>query len=74
MSLRLDDYWIWDFWFAQDGPDTHVFFLHAPRALGDPELRHRAAQIRLDDISGFLPAVQVRRRRVEDALVRKHCP
>ncbi|HEY4976346.1 MAG TPA: hypothetical protein VII05_03195 [Gaiellaceae bacterium] len=45
MSLRLDDYWIWDFWFAQDGSDTHVFFLHAPRALGDPELRHRAARI-----------------------------
>lgn len=45
MSLRLDDYWVWDFWFAQDGSDTHVFFLHAPRALGDPELRHRAARI-----------------------------
>lgn len=45
MGLRLDDYWIWDFWFAQDEPDTHVFFLHAPRALGDPELRHRAARI-----------------------------
>ena len=45
MSLRLDDYWIWDFWFAQDEPDTHVFFLHAPRVLGDPELRHRAARI-----------------------------
>jgi len=45
MSLRLDDYWIWDFWFAQDGPDTHIFFLHAPRSLGDPELRHHAARI-----------------------------
>lgn len=45
MSLWLDDYWVWDFWFAQDGLDTHVFFLHAPRALGDPELRHRAARI-----------------------------
>jgi len=45
VSLKLDDYWIWDFWFAQDGPDVHVFFLHAPRALGDPELRHRAARI-----------------------------
>ena len=45
MSLRLDEYWIWDFWFAQDGSDIHVFFLHAPRALGDPELRHRVARI-----------------------------
>ena len=45
MSLRLDDHWVWDFWFAQDGADVHLFFLHAPRALGDPELRHRAARI-----------------------------
>lgn len=45
MSLRLDDHWVWDFWFAQDEPNVHLFFLHAPRALGDPELRHRAARI-----------------------------
>lgn len=40
MGLRLDDRWIWDFWLAQDGSDHHLFFLQAPRALGDPELRH----------------------------------
>jgi len=45
MSLRLPDHWLWDFWFAQDEEDVHVFFLHAPRALGDPELRHRSARI-----------------------------
>jgi beta-fructofuranosidase len=45
MTLRLDDHWVWDFWFAQDGPDVHVFFLQAPRSLGDPELRHRNARI-----------------------------
>ena len=40
MALRLSDKWIWDFWFAQDGPDTHVFYLQAPRSLGNQELRH----------------------------------
>ena len=45
MSLYLPDHWIWDFWFAQDGEDVHVFFLQAPRALGDPERRHRNARI-----------------------------
>lgn len=45
MPLRLPAHWIWDFWFAQDGDDVHVFFLHAPRSLGDPELRHRNARI-----------------------------
>jgi beta-fructofuranosidase len=45
MSLALPDHWLWDFWFAQDGPDVHAFFLHAPRALGDPELRHHNARI-----------------------------
>ena len=43
--LRLDDRWIWDFWLARDGGDHHVFFLQAPRSLGDPELRHSNASI-----------------------------
>lgn len=38
--LRLPDKWVWDFWLAKDGPDFHLFFLQAPRALGDPDLRH----------------------------------
>jgi beta-fructofuranosidase len=40
MALRLPDKWLWDFWLAQDGPDYHLFYLQAPRSLGDPELRH----------------------------------
>jgi beta-fructofuranosidase len=40
MGLRLDDHWIWDFWLARDGHDHHLFFLQAPRSLGDPEQRH----------------------------------
>jgi beta-fructofuranosidase len=40
MTLRLPDKWVWDFWLAQDGPDYHIFYLQAPRLLGDPGLRH----------------------------------
>ncbi len=40
MALRFDDKWVWDFWFAQDGPDYHIFYLQADRSLGDEELRH----------------------------------
>ena len=36
---------MWDFWFAVVGDDVHVFYLQAPRALGDPELRHHNASI-----------------------------
>ncbi len=45
MALRLPDRWVWDFWFAVAGEEVHVFFLQAPRTLGDPELRHRSATI-----------------------------
>jgi beta-fructofuranosidase len=45
MPLVLPDRWLWDFWLAQDGADWHVFFLQAPRSLGDPELRHRNATV-----------------------------
>ena len=38
--LELDDRWIWDFWHVRDGSTHHLFFLSAPRSLGDPELRH----------------------------------
>lgn len=43
--LRLADDWVWDFWIADDGERWHAFFLKAPRALGDPELRHVNATI-----------------------------
>lgn len=45
MPLNLDGEWVWDFWLAHDGPDWHIFFLKAPRSLGDPERRHRHATI-----------------------------
>ena len=45
MPLRLPNRWIWDFWLARDGEDYHVFYLQAPRTLGDPELRHFNASI-----------------------------
>jgi beta-fructofuranosidase len=38
--LRLNDSWVWDFWLADDGRTYHMFFLKAPRSLGDPDLRH----------------------------------
>jgi beta-fructofuranosidase len=40
MGLRLDARWLWDFWLARHGAEHHLFFLQAPRELGDPELRH----------------------------------
>jgi beta-fructofuranosidase len=43
--LHLEDRWVWDFWLIDDGPYHHVFYLQAPRSLGDPERRHRHATI-----------------------------
>jgi beta-fructofuranosidase len=38
-------HWTWDFWTARDGADYHLFFLKAPRSLGDPDLRHENARV-----------------------------
>lgn len=43
--LRLVDKWVWDFWLALDGADYHIFYLQAPRSIGDPEQRHWNASI-----------------------------
>jgi beta-fructofuranosidase len=43
--LNPDDRWIWDFWHARDGDVHHLFYLQAPKALGEPELRHRNATV-----------------------------
>jgi beta-fructofuranosidase len=40
MVLCLPDKWVWDFWLARQGPDYHIYYLQAPRSLGNPELRH----------------------------------
>lgn len=45
MALRLADKWVWDFWFARDGGEHHVFYLQAPRELGNATLRHHSASI-----------------------------
>ena len=43
--LRLEDDWVWDSWVADDGERYHLFFLKAPRSLGDPSLRHARATV-----------------------------
>lgn len=40
MAFRLEDRWVWDFWFAHEGERTHLFFLQASRSLDDPDQRH----------------------------------
>jgi beta-fructofuranosidase len=45
MAFRLPDKWIWDFWFVRDREQHHIFYLQAPRALGQPVLRHHNASI-----------------------------
>jgi sucrose-6-phosphate hydrolase SacC (GH32 family) len=43
--LALEDDWVWDSWIADDGELYHLFFLQAPKSLGDPGGRHTAARI-----------------------------
>lgn len=45
MTLRLADRWVWDSWYVHDGDTVHVFYLQAPRSLGDPNLRHAHATV-----------------------------
>ncbi|GAA1996759.1 hypothetical protein GCM10009777_37180 [Microbacterium pumilum] len=45
MTFSLDTHWVWDFWLADDGDLFHMFYLHAPKSLGDQHLRHRNAKI-----------------------------
>lgn len=57
--------WVWDYWFADDGDQYHLFFLYASRALHDPEARHYRASVGhavSDDLVTWT--------RVADALVR----
>ncbi len=43
--LTLADLWVWDSWIADDGELYHLYFLQAPKSLGDPGHRHTAARI-----------------------------
>jgi beta-fructofuranosidase len=40
MALCLEDKWVWDFWFAVEGRDYHIFYLQASRALANADMRH----------------------------------
>lgn len=43
--FAIESDWVWDFWPVDDGQKYHLFFLHAPKSLGDPEARHYNASI-----------------------------
>jgi len=43
--FALRDSWVWDFWPVDDGQRYHLFFLHAPKSLIDPDARHYNASI-----------------------------
>jgi beta-fructofuranosidase len=43
--LVLEDRWVWDWWFVEAEGTFHIFYLQAPRSLGDPDLRHDNASI-----------------------------
>ncbi|MFB8146578.1 glycosyl hydrolase family 32 [Microbacterium sp. NPDC056003] len=43
--LLLPDHWTWDFWLAKHDHTYHLFFLMAPKSLGDPDLRHVNARV-----------------------------
>lgn len=54
----LADHWVWDFWVADDGERYHLFFLRAPRSLGDPDRRHDHARVGRavsDDLAAWTP-------------------
>jgi beta-fructofuranosidase len=44
MAFHLPGHRVWDFWLATDGPEHHLFFLHAP-VTPDPDERHQLARI-----------------------------
>jgi beta-fructofuranosidase len=43
--LRLPDRWVWDLWVARTLSQYHMFYLQAPRSLGDPNMRHLNATV-----------------------------
>ena len=61
--------WVWDYWFADDGKQYHLFFLYASRALHDPDARHYRASIGHAVSTDLVEWTQV-----ADALVRSDAP
>jgi len=43
--LISETHWIWDSWVADDGDAYHLFYLQAPRSLGDAGRRHLNATV-----------------------------
>lgn len=43
--LTLADRWVWDSWPVDDDGAHHLFYLQAPRSLGDPAARHSHAAV-----------------------------
>ncbi|WP_348788880.1 glycosyl hydrolase family 32 [Leifsonia sp. NPDC080035] len=67
--FSLPDSYVWDFWFADDGDQYHLFFLYASKALQNPDARHHRASI------GHAVSRDLRSwSRIEDALVRSDAP
>lgn len=60
---------MWDSWLVDDGETYHLFFLHAPRALRDPDARHWRASV-----GHAVSRDLVNWDRVVDALVRSDAP
>jgi beta-fructofuranosidase len=47
VTFAVEGEFVWDFWTVYDEASGrhHLFYLHAPTSLGDPQLRHRHARI-----------------------------
>ena len=45
MAFSLPEYWVWDFWLAHSGAKHHMYYLQAPKSLGNAELRRRSARL-----------------------------
>lgn len=43
--LSREHEWVWDSWYAQDNGLLHAFYLKAPKALQNPDLRHHQAEV-----------------------------
>lgn len=43
--LKINDKWLWDFWFAKDNNEYHIFYLQAQKSLQDERRRHYNATI-----------------------------
>jgi len=43
--ITLEDFWVWDSWYARENGLLHAFYLKAPKTLVDPDLRHHQAEV-----------------------------